>query len=739
MVGKLGNGVVLNNNNVSRCVDSRSNVYNITTLATDFLNNQSLNRTMQVWAYPESVTGSLCVYYTADGSTRWYLCSDGATPNHWQIGLGSTSTNFGNTINRYSWELLTFVQKDNTASFYVNKTKGGNTSYANYSVISTVKIGGSVSGSDKYIGIVDESRIRTAMTAAEINATYDNMDSPSTFYTLGAIKSTVIDTVSPSYSGISAVPTSPYLDNRSSLPVRFNITLTDETDLASVTFNLGGTPFVTATSGTSYSFSQSYNLSCGNSTYFWNVSDSSDNTNQTANLQYEHDCDLLAPVISGIATAPSSPLSNYLVSYPVQFNASINDNILVSSVTFNLSGVLYNFTPAVASYAFSQVYNVSCGNTTYSWTATDGVGNGADSGLQVFTYNCDNEPPTYSGISTYPISPHNDNTTGSHPVLFNITVDDNFQLSRIIFDLNSVEHEFNITGTEYNFSQTLNISCGSTSYHWHISDARNNTNMTSQFSYQHDCDSEAPYVVIFEPVGNYANLTVPFDVYAINNVSMDVCWAQLDFSGYIPNPTCGNSTITTTNGAHIVYFYGNDSVGNVNFTYSNFFIDTIPPVITISSPPSTVLFNNNLPSYPILVVFTATDTGVNNVTCQYKLDAGAVGNTTCNQFTVNVTDFNTHSVTVYAIDSLGNNASAIVSFHVAIAGHAQVEGFTAIALRAIPFLFLGLLIFIGYMIMMAGQQENDMKRILSGFVVMLLGLIFFIAINSAVVIMTTAP
>jgi len=115
-----------------------------------------------------------------------------------------------------------------------------------------------------------------------------------------------------------------------------------------------------------------------------------------------------------------------------------------------------------------------------------------------------------------------------------------------------------------------------------------------------------------------------------------------------------NTTFSTSEGDHIVYAFANDTLGNVNTTFTPFSVDTTLPVVTIASPLNqtytTGITTNN--SVSIDLNYTAIDTHLES--CWYFNGTSNVSFANCQTNTTLNYPFGAHRFIVYANDTFGN-------------------------------------------------------------------------------------
>lgn len=164
-------------------------------------------------------------------------------------------------------------------------------------------------------------------------------------------------------------------------------------------------------------------------------------------------------------------------------------------------------------------------------------------------------------------------------VTFNWSVWDDHNVTNSTFYLSNGSIEFFPygLGNETTFQiQIDNFAEGS--YSWNITATDNASQQGNSTQRTFKIDVTNPSVNITNPINqSYAsdnstyNITANFTA-SDNIAGLDTCWY---YNGTANNTiTCGNNvTINFTEGGHRIYYYANDSAGNFNSTYVDFFIN----------------------------------------------------------------------------------------------------------------------------------------------------------------------
>lgn len=179
-------------------------------------------------------------------------------------------------------------------------------------------------------------------------------------------------------------------------------------------------------------------------------------------------------------------------------------------------------------------------------------------------------------------------------------------------------------------------------------------------------DSVNPNVSIISPLDqNYTTTTVLVNLSAADDISLDSIWF---YNGSANVSYSSETSYDFPQGSTTLIAYANDSSGNINASESvSFFIDSLSPTLSIDHPEAkTYSINVSLP-----LNYSVSDSGIGLNSCWYNIDDGA--NTTiasCANTTFDVVGDGSHTVNLFANDSLGNSASDSVTFTVTTAAPA---------------------------------------------------------------------
>ena len=158
------------------------------------------------------------------------------------------------------------------------------------------------------------------------------------------------------------------------------------------------------------------------------------------------------------------------------------------------------------------------------------------------------------------------------------------------------------------------------------------------------------------------NFSVDFYVVDPDNSTLE-CELLFNGAGYGINPSTVNNTNTTittnasiTNGAYSAVVQCFDGASYKNSSTWAIYIDTANPSVSISYPVSGQTYTGTTQN----LEYTAEDATLDS--CWYSIDGGENSTITNCQNTTFTTTVGTHTVTVYANDSIGNEGHDSVSF-----------------------------------------------------------------------------
>lgn len=198
-------------------------------------------------------------------------------------------------------------------------------------------------------------------------------------------------------------------------------------------------------------------------------------------------------------------------------------------------------------------------------------------------FRVDSIPPLFSILS-----PENNRTYNTSTLTLLVNASEKVKDWTCLLD----EKELNLNSTELRAEASLkNLENGSHSINVSGFDLAGNQNYTIvNFSVQtpdSENDDTPPVITIVSPENKWYNVSA-LALKAEANEPISNWWYTLDNSSFLPinteNETSALENLTLSEEAHKVKVYGKDRFGNVGNSSTVFGVDTLPPVINISSP-----------------------------------------------------------------------------------------------------------------------------------------------------------
>jgi hypothetical protein len=170
-------------------------------------------------------------------------------------------------------------------------------------------------------------------------------------------------------------------------------------------------------------------------------------------------------------------------------------------------------------------------------------------------------------------------------------------------------------------------------------------------------DTVGPAVAITSgpAASSFSSTASPTFGFTVTDASSTTVQCKLDAGAF---GACTTSTSYALSGlgqgSHTITIQATDAAGNTGSTSRTWTVDTVNPVVSITSGPAAASFSNTAsPTFG----FSATDTNLSTVQC--KLDAGAFGAcTTSTTYALSGLSDGSHTITIQATDLAGNTASA---------------------------------------------------------------------------------
>ncbi len=440
-----------------------------------------------------------------------------------------------------------------------------------------------------------------------------------------------------------------------SFPLNFNISLNENGSIVKYSLDNGVNNIsMTSTDNLNYNASNS-SMADGSYTFRVYANDTSGNRNDTASIIFSVDTTL--PIVT--INFPANITYN---SFPVLFNVTINENS--SSCNYTLDSGVNNKTMQNNNNINFNASNSSMADGSYSlrYYCWDNVGNLNSTAVRSFSFD-----------GTVPISalaaPANNTFTTSAIHSFNATFSDNIGLSNATLYIWNSSHAVinttlrNLAGTtgSINISVTLPYD-GRFYWNYLVSDGASNrvfnsTNFTILY------DATIPALNILYPANTSYNSTQSVLNYTVSDSNLQACWYSTNNGATNTSITCGQnvSGLNSGEGSLTWLVAANDSSGNVNISKVTFSVDSISPSVNIIYPQEGSSYGTNMS-----LSFNFSISDVNLGSCWYHLDTGI--NTTilsCVNTSFNTTN-GTHTLFLYANDSIGNRASSQVNFSITI-------------------------------------------------------------------------
>ncbi len=483
------------------------------------------------------------------------------------------------------------------------------------------------------------------------NDSADNVNSSQVFF--------FVDSLPPIFDNANILPPADSEFNQTDT-VRLQVNVSESSDVtANITWNSNSEIVNLSYNGTDWFYNSTFN-----NTFFvglYNVTFNATDVFGNGNVSYTNFTvnDVTAPLVVNVTPEVGS---NYTNGTAVDITANATDPFYN-----NLDVVQVNVTWAMGSFQGvmdndSEIYNYTFTNTAgylgvYNVTiiANDTSGNVNDTETTWFNITRINAAPVV--ILNKP--DNNAQVNNTNNVTLNFTVTDEFNLT-LICGL-YVNGNLNQTNTSVQNNTITNFYVNVTlgGYNWSVncSDGDlSNASGTRNFTVN---DTVAPALAVQEPVNDswYGSDVMDLN-FTVSDVYLDSCWF-VNVTGQ--NETlmnCQNVSFTALEGNNNVTVYANDTSNNVNSSQVFFYVDSVSPVITVSSPVN----NTNYTYTNIDLNFTVSDVSLDscwftNVTGQDIALSGCANVT----FTALQGDNN---VTVYANDSADNVNSSQVFFFV---------------------------------------------------------------------------
>jgi hypothetical protein len=294
------------------------------------------------------------------------------------------------------------------------------------------------------------------------------------------------------------------------------------------------------------------------------------------------------------ATLLSPENETFALNATQNFTANVSDNIGLLNATlyiFNSTGhLIYDSTVVLAGATFATVgivYNfLSDGVFTWFYKVFDIAGN---------EYNTENRTITidthYPQIE-YVNGTEDDGSEFERDFVFvNVSVSEG-NFANMTYTL------YNNTGgltlvnetTYFNLTESINwtgLNDQNVTYFYLVKvvDLANQENSTATWSLKL-IDVTNPSVYISSPQNLNYSYNESLDLnYSVSDLHLDECYYNLDNSTNVSLPGCLNATFNASQGSHVLYFYAEDELGNINNSEEvSFLVDSVEPLLDFVVP-----------------------------------------------------------------------------------------------------------------------------------------------------------
>jgi hypothetical protein len=270
----------------------------------------------------------------------------------------------------------------------------------------------------------------------------------------------------------------------------------------------------------------------------------------------------------------------------LDFNYSVNETYLQSCWYSDDLGLTNYSLPGCQNITYSANEN----QNTLLIYANDSAGNIAQANISFFV---DTIYPLIEFVSP---TENNDTYFRRNWIFANVSLtEQNFE--NITFTLyDSVMSEINkTTYTERNLNINWTpLSDGIYYYNAQTCDIVNNCNSTETRKITLDTTGPVINIILPEPIIYNINTTLPlnFTVYDVGIGEVSICWWRLN-DGDNQSITCGQNTTfdIVAEGNNRIYVFANDSLGNLNYEYVDFLVDSKIPSVSLNLPENNAFLN----------------------------------------------------------------------------------------------------------------------------------------------------
>ena len=412
------------------------------------------------------------------------------------------------------------------------------------------------------------------------------------------IRNLTLDNLAPTIDFSSSTKPSGSFASGDSITVGVEVTEANE---ANITFNLyNATGFnIKTNTYTNPQRGLTWNL-LSQGTYYYNVTVVDKVSHSTSTLTRSITLDDTEPQITyGFGT-----LAN---------NTHINQNWILVAATLveenfqNITFTLYNSTGQVAQSTFTdttrQINFTNLANTQY-WYQIISYDKASNLGVSETRYTTlDSVSPIIQFVS--PTESNNFNKTGNW-IFINTTISEiNFQnITFNLYDGITLINQTTYTGTTRSINFT-NLPSKVYKYNVTTQDKAGNTNSTEERRIGIDYLGPVIQIINPKPKAYGTNISLPLD-YSVTDeiVGVSTCWYNIDNTANTTVNCATSTTFNTTDGAHTLHFFANDTFNNLAYKNVTFLVSTTGPAIQLLEPSDNSFYSQET---SILFNYTAED------------------------------------------------------------------------------------------------------------------------------------
>ncbi|HKL23571.1 MAG TPA: hypothetical protein VJ895_02360, partial [Candidatus Nanoarchaeia archaeon] len=322
--------------------------------------------------------------------------------------------------------------------------------------------------------------------------------------------------------------------------------------------------------------------------YYYNVTVYDDfghvNSTETRNITLDN----VQPVVDygGRVEENDSYFSRDWIFVNVSYSEEYFKNITFD--LYNESNLIdkNSFTDATKDYNFTGLND---GSYWYNVTVCDSANNCGYSLTNKLTLDSVN-PVVGFGIGT---EADNNNVSRNWIYVNSSIIEDNFEnITFNLFDeFGLVNKTVHVSKFNINFTS---LSTGFYEYNFSVYDKAGNFGNSGTRTI--GVDVGGPDITIDSPQSKaYGNGTDMDLIYSVIDsiAGVDSCWYNLDEGSNVSVDCESSSTFTVSDGSHSLYFYSNDSFGNLAIEEVNFLISTTGPAVTLNQPENDTFYSSS--------------------------------------------------------------------------------------------------------------------------------------------------